>query len=99
MGDIFSTQAWIYLIISTIATFIALGLSIYNFGIGLFIIAYIIYFLVLLLGAYNISCLTTGQCYIWSWIVTILSTIPMLLIIGISINAIITGKNIYSIDE
>lgn len=81
----FTTQAWIYLVISIIATLIALGLNIYQQGVGLYIIAYVIYFFILLLGAYNITCLTVGDCQTWSWIVTILSSLPMILIIGLSV--------------
>lgn len=81
----FTTQAWVYLIISVIATLIALGLNIYQQGVGLYIIAYVIYFFILLLGAYNITCLTVGDCHTWSWIVTILSSLPMILVIGLSV--------------
>lgn len=77
----FSTQGWIYIIISIITTIIALILNIYLEGFGLYIFGYLIYILMILLTAYNITCLTTGECYLWSWIVTILSTLPMILII------------------
>jgi len=90
----FTTQAWVYLIISALATIIALGLSIYNQGFGLYIIAYVIYFFMLLLGAYNISCLTKGECETWSWFVTILSILPMILIISMSIYIAVVGKDI-----
>jgi hypothetical protein len=90
--DYFSTQGWVYIFISLIATLIALVLNIYMQGIGLYLIAYLIYLLIILLTAYNISCLTTGECYVWSWVVTILSTLPMLFIIGISTYIIVAGK-------
>lgn len=77
----FSTQGWIYIIISIITTIIALILNIYLEGVGLYMFGYLIYILIILLTAYNITCLTTGECYSWSWIVTILSTLPMILII------------------
>jgi hypothetical protein len=77
----FSTQGWIYIIISIITTIIALILNIYLEGAGLYMFGYLIYILIILLTAYNITCLTSGECYLWSWIVTILSTLPMILII------------------
>lgn len=77
----FSTQGWIYIIISIITTIIALILNIYLEGAGLYMFGYLIYLLIILLTAYNITCLTSGECYLWSWIVTILSTLPMILII------------------
>ena len=77
----FSTQGWIYIIISIITTIIALILNIYLEGVGLYMFGYLIYILIILLTAYNITCLTSGECYLWSWIVTILSTLPMILII------------------
>lgn len=89
----FTTQAWVYLIISVIATLTALALNIYQQGAGLFIIAYVIYFFILLLGAYNITCLTVGDCYTWSWIITILSSLPMILIIGLSVYTIVSDVN------
>lgn len=89
----FTTQAWVYLIISVIATLTALALNIYQQGAGLFIIAYVIYFFILLLGAYNITCLTAGDCYTWSWIITILSSLPMILIIGLSVYTIVSDVN------
>jgi hypothetical protein len=88
----FTTQAWIYLIIGFIATTTALAMSIYKDGPGLYIIAYVLYFFILLLGAYNITCLTAGECYTWSWIYTLLTTLPMLLVIGLSIYTIASGS-------
>jgi hypothetical protein len=81
MTSYFSTQGWVYILISVIFTLIALILNIYIAdGVGFFIIGYIIYFFIILLTAYNISCLTKGECEVWSWIVTILSVLPMIII-------------------
>jgi hypothetical protein len=88
----YSTQAWIYLIIGFIALMVAMGISIYEKGFGLYVIAYMLYFLILLLGAYNITCLTAGECYTWSWIYTILATLPMLFLIGLSVYTVASGK-------
>ena len=71
---------------------VAMSISIYEQGVGLYIIAYVLYFLILLLGAYNITCLTAGECHTWSWIYTILTTLPMLLIMGLSIYTIASGQ-------
>lgn len=90
--DYFSTQGWIYIIISIIATLIAFALNIYTQGFGFYLFAYLFYLLIILLTAYNITCLTTGECYVWSWVVTILSTLPMLFIIGLVTYIIVTEK-------
>lgn len=89
----FSTQGWVYIVISIISTIIALILNIYMEGIGLYMFAYLLYILVTLITAYNITCLTSGECHVWSWIVTILSTLPMILIIILAIYGIVKGSN------
>lgn len=89
----FSTQGWVYIVISIISTIIALILNIYMEGIGLYMLAYLLYILVILITAYNITCLTSGECHIWSWIVTILSTLPMILIIILVIYNIVNKSN------
>lgn len=91
--NFFSTQGWVYIVISIISTIIALILNIYMEGIGLYMLAYLLYILVILITAYNITCLTSGECHMWSWIVTILSTLPMILIIILVIYGIVTGSN------
>ncbi len=77
----FSTQGWVYIVISIITTVIALIINIYLEGIGMYMLVYLIYILMILVTAYNITCLTSGECYFWSWVVTIMSTLPMILII------------------
>ena len=86
----FSTQGWVYIVISVIATITALILNIYLEGVGLYMFGYLLYLLLILITAYNITCLTTGECHLWSWIVTLLSTLPMLLIIILVIYGIVT---------
>jgi len=86
----FSTQGWVYIVISVIATIVALILNIYLEGVGLYMFAYLLYLLLILITAYNITCLTTGECHLWSWIVTLLSTLPMILIIILVIYGIVT---------
>lgn len=57
-------------------------------------VSYLIYSLVtlplVLLWMYNIECLTTGNCHIWSWVITVLTLISVLtstiMIVAISIN-------------
>jgi len=93
MSDYFSTQGWVYIAVSFILTIISLALNVYLEGPGLYLIAYFVYLLVILLTAYNITCLTKGECYIWSWIVTILSIIPMILMIILIVYIIIYEKN------
>ena len=86
----YSTQGWVYIVISVIATITALILNIYLEGVGLYMFGYLLYLLLILITAYNITCLTTGECHLWSWIVTVLSTLPMILIIILVIYGIVT---------
>jgi len=90
----YSTQGWIYITFSIIATLLSMSLNLYLEGPGLYLIAYIVYLLVIALTAYNITCLTTGECHIWSWIVSLLSTLPMLSTIALSIYIMIYGKSV-----
>jgi hypothetical protein len=90
--DYFSTQGWIYIVVSIIFTIIALALNVYLEGPGLYLIAYFIYLFVIFLTAYNITCLTKGECYMWSWIVTVLSLIPMMLMIILIVYIILYAK-------
>jgi hypothetical protein len=92
MVDTFSTQGWIYILFSIILTIICLILNVYIQGPGLYLIVYVIYIFVIMLTGYNITCLTKGECYIWSWIVSILSLIPMALLIAFLIYFIIYVK-------
>jgi hypothetical protein len=91
--DYFSTQGWIYIVVSIILTIISLALNVYLEGPGLYLIAYLIYLFVIFLTAYNITCLTKGECYMWSWIVMVLSLIPMILMIILIIYIILYAKN------
>lgn len=86
----YSTQGWVYIVISIIFTIIALILNIYLEGVGLYMFGYLLYLLLILITAYNITCLTVGECHLWSWIVTVLSTLPMILIIILVIYGIVT---------
>ena len=86
----YSTQGWVYIVISIIFTIISLILNIYLEGVGLYMFGYLLYLLLILITAYNITCLTTGECHLWSWIVTLLSTLPMILIIILVIYGIVT---------
>jgi len=90
----YSTQGWIYITVSIIATLLSLSLNLYLEGPGLYLIAYIVYLLVIALTAYNITCLTRGECHIWSWIVSLLSTLPMLSTIALLIYIMIYGKSV-----
>lgn len=90
--DYFSNQGWVYIVISLIATIVAITINIYLMGPGLYLFGYVFYILIILLTAYNITCLTKGECYIWSWIVAILSTLPMILIIIVATIAAVNKK-------
>ena len=88
----FSNQGWVYIVISLIATIVAITVNIYLMGPGLYLFGYLFYILIILLTAYNITCLTKGECYIWSWIVAILSTLPMIMIIIVATIAAVNKK-------
>ena len=90
--DYFSNQGWVYIVISLIATIVAITVNIYLMGPGLYLFGYLFYILIILLTAYNITCLTKGECYIWSWIVAILSTLPMIMIIIVATIASVNKK-------
>ena len=90
--DYFSNQWWVYIVISLIATIVAITVNIYLMGPGLYLFGYLFYILIILLTAYNITCLTKGECYIWSWIVAILSTLPMIMIIIVATIAAVNKK-------
>lgn len=90
--DYFSNQGWVYIVISLIATIVAISVNIYLIGPGLYLFGYLFYILIILLTAYNITCLTKGECYIWSWIVAILSTLPMIMIIIVATISAVNKK-------
>ena len=90
--DYFSNQGWVYIVISLIATIVAISVNIYLMGPGLYLFGYLFYILIILLTAYNITCLTKGECYIWSWIVAILSTLPMIMIIIVATISAVNKK-------
>ena len=76
-----STQAYVYtisLVISTLLNFIIIA-AIYGIsGILYYLMFTLISFPFVLLMIYNIDCLTTGGCNIWSWIVTVFSCLSLL---------------------
>lgn len=88
-----STQASAYFIIICVTTIINLICFFIMTGMWGFV-SYLIYSLVtfplVLLWLYNIECLTTGNCHIWSWVITVLTLISVLtstiMIVAISIN-------------
>jgi hypothetical protein len=88
-----STQASAFFIIICITTIINLICFFIMTGMWGFV-SYLIYSLVtfplVLLWLYNIECLTTGNCHIWSWVITVITLISALtstiMIVAISIN-------------
>ena len=77
----FSTQATTYLILIVITSIINLICYSLLFGIWGFV-GYLLYTLItvplVILWMYNIDCLTTGDCQIWSWVITSLTLISVL---------------------
>jgi hypothetical protein len=76
----YSTQASIYLLITIILTIVCISLNIYVQGVGLYLILYILFLIMIFITAYNITCLTKGECHTWSWIISLMSLIPMILV-------------------
>jgi len=76
-----SRQAYVYTVILIITSLINLVVSGSLFGLTGFL-GYIIIFIIavpfMLLSIYNIDCLTSGGCEIWSWIWSIISCISLL---------------------
>ncbi len=76
-----STQASAYFILICITTLINLICFFIMIGMWGFV-SYLIYSLVtiplVLLWMYNIDCLTTGNCQIWSWIITVVTLISVI---------------------
>jgi hypothetical protein len=79
MSD-YSTQAWVYLLITMILTIVCISLNIYVQGVGLYLVLYILFIIMIFITAYNITCLTKGECHTWGWIISLLSLIPMILV-------------------
>ena len=77
----YSTQATTYLVLIVITSFINLICYSLLFGIWGFV-SYLLYTLItvpfVILWMYNIDCLTTGDCQIWSWVITSLTLISVL---------------------
>jgi hypothetical protein len=76
----YSTQAWVYLLITMILTIVCISLNIYIQGVGFYLVLYILFLIMIFITAYNITCLTKGECHTWGWIISLLSLIPMILV-------------------
>jgi hypothetical protein len=76
----YSTQAWVYLLITIILTIVCISLNIYVQGVGFYLVLYILFLIMIFITAYNITCLTKGECHTWGWIISLLSLIPMILV-------------------
>ena len=77
-----SRQAYLYtivLIVTSIINMIAFSYLYGFFGIFSYIITFLIFTPFLLLSIYNIDCLTTGGCNVWSWVVSIMSTLGLII--------------------
>lgn len=80
MYNTYSTQAWVYMLISIILTIICISLNIYVQGAGLYLLLYILFIFIIFITAYNITCLTKGECNTWGWIISLMSLLPMILV-------------------
>lgn len=76
-----SSQAYFYTIIYIITSIINMICSGVLFGaVGFFIyfFTFIIAIPFILLNIYNIDCLTSGNCQIWSWINSVLASLGLI---------------------
>lgn len=89
----YSTQAITYLILIVITSLI--NLICYTLLLGSWgFVTYLLYVLItvpfVILWMYNIDCLTSGDCQIWSWVITSLTLISVLtttiLLVAIAVN-------------
>ena len=89
----YSTQATVYLILVIITSFINLICYYMMAGI-LGFIGYLLYTLItiplIILWMYNIDCLTTGDCQIWSWVITALTLVSVIsatvILVAVAVN-------------
>jgi hypothetical protein len=89
----YSTQALTYLILVIITSII--NLICYYLLLGMWgFVGYLLYVLItiplIILWMYNIDCLTSGDCEIWSWVITALTLVSVIsttvILIAIAIN-------------
>ena len=98
-----SIQATTYLVLIIVTTFI--NLICYYILAGMWgFVAYLLYTLItiplVILWMYNIDCLTTGNCQIWSWVITWITLISVLtttiLLVAISVNPSLSDSLVVS---
>jgi hypothetical protein len=88
-----STQASAYFILiclTTLINLICFFIMIGMWGFVYYLIYCIITLPLVLLWMYNIDCLTTGNCQIWSWVITVLTLISVLtttvMVVALTVN-------------
>jgi hypothetical protein len=95
----FSTQASTYLILVIITSIINLICYFMIAGV-LGFLGYLVYVLftvpLIILWMYNIDCLTTGDCQVWSWVITALTLISILtstiFLVAVTVNPSLSGN-------
>ena len=89
----YSTQATTYLILVIITSII--NLICYYSLLGMWgFVGYLLYVIIviplIILWMYNIDCLTTGDCQIWSWVITALTLVSVLsstvILVAVAVN-------------
>jgi hypothetical protein len=89
----YSTQATTYLILVIITSII--NLICYYMLLGMWgFVGYLLYVIItvpiIILWMYNIDCLTTGDCQIWSWVITALTLVSVIsttvILVAIAVN-------------
>lgn len=76
-----SRQAYFFIIIALLTSVVNLIVCSVMFGLAGFF-AYTLIFIILvpflLVSVYNLDCLSTGHCELWSWVCSILAVVYML---------------------
>lgn len=99
----YSTQATVYLILVIITSII--NLICYYMLLGMWgFVGYLLYVLIvipiIILWMYNIDCLTTGDCQIWSWVITALTLISVIsstvILVAVAVNPSLSNDLLFN---
>lgn len=99
----YSTQATTYLILVIITSII--NLICYYMLLGMWgFVGYLLYVIIvipiIILWMYNIDCLTTGDCQVWSWVITALTLISVIsstvILVAVAVNPSLSNDLLFN---
>ena len=99
----YSTQATVYLILVIITSII--NLICYYMLLGMWgFVGYLLYVIIvipiIILWMYNIDCLTTGDCQVWSWVITALTLISVIsstvILVAVAVNPSLSNDLLFN---